>query len=35
VFEFLSTNRKLHKYALMCFCYFQQSHECMEDFVGR
>lgn len=34
-FNFLSTNRKLHKYALMCFAYSQKSIGREEDFIER
>lgn len=34
VCEFLKTNRSLHKYAIMCFCYNQTILGRIEDFSG-
>lgn len=35
VFTFLTTNRKVHKYAVMCYCYSQTHLGRSEDFVDR
>jgi hypothetical protein len=35
VFEFLCENRKVHKYAIMCFCYAQTHIGRMDDFQER
>jgi hypothetical protein len=34
-FDFISKNRKLHKYALMCWCYAQKTSGRSEDFIER